>query len=295
MYSVVLIRFLLTHQLLSHLLTSLLINLGTTNNEQSKLIADLNIPLTYAHMAEYANVIIPMDPTNILRSGDDNRMITTALTMASAIDTYSSYQYLPGTDSVKRLSSVHEWCHSLTYNGRFKLAMTEVCYPFAESVVTDSNVWSASNMAKEKCCLTPFTISLFPTLKSNPWVSDREKTCRQYSNLISVRCDTSASASISDAIQANYETHSKLLTNVFCANSNVIIPPKIQHKLGFDDSSVPMLAAIGSNDYVYEHVREQTELWRSAYRTCKVQLSKVGIHQDEHEEITDKLISLTDI
>lgn len=295
MYSVVLICLLLTRRSRTRLLTYLLINVGTTNNEQSKLISDLNIPLTYAHMAEYANVIIPMDPTNILRAGDDNRMITTALTMASAIDTYSSYQYISGSDSAKRLSSVHEWCHSLTYNGRFKLAMTEVCYPFAESVVTDSNVWNVSNMAKEKCCLTPFTISLFPTLKINPWVSDREKICRQYSNLISVRCDTFASKSISDAIQANYETHSKLLTNIFCANSNVILPPKIQDKLGFDESSVPMLAAIGSNDYVFEHVREQTELWRSSYRSCKVQLSKVGINQDEHEEIADKLINLSDI
>ena len=112
-----LLTHLLTHlltYLLTHVLTHSCAHLGTTNNAQSKLLADLNIPLTYAHMAEYSNVMIPMDPTNILQANDGNRMITTALTMASAIDTYSSYQYLPGTSSAKQLSSVHEW--SLTHS-----------------------------------------------------------------------------------------------------------------------------------------------------------------------------------
>ena len=238
--------------------------------------------------------MIPMDPTKILQPNDGNRMITTALTMASAIDTYSSYQYLPGTSSAKQLSSVHEWCHALTYNGRFKLAMTEVCYPFTEEVVTDNSVWDASTMTKERYCLTPFTISLFPTLKSNPWVSDAARSCRQYSNLVSIRCSATSNAVV-ETLTTNYEAHSKLLTNVFQANNNVILPPKIRDKLGFDDYSIGMLAAIGCNDYVYEHVQEQTALWRDSYRACKVQLSKIGINQDEHEEIGDKLISLCDI
>ena len=75
----------------------------------------------------------------------------------------------------------------------------------------------------------------------------------------------------------------------------MILPPKIRDKLGFDAYGIDMLAAIGCNDYVYEHVQEQTALWRDSYRVCKVQLSKIGINQDEHEEIADKLISLCEI
>jgi hypothetical protein len=211
-------------------------NVFNINNK----LRNLGLPFAYSDISEYASMIMPISPNSNAETMDNPS--ESSASIAAAIDSSMSFQYLSHKDHGDDIMTVSDWFYGATGGGRFSFCNSEVCLPFntplsssppSESLILESTssqteLWKHLNRTKNKnkMLLNPFSTSLSSAnvgIWSVPLLNVDSDGSREegfnastpvpaYSNMLSIRgCEH---AELNTTLFKNYRTTGRLLTNI---------------------------------------------------------------------------------